>query len=164
MKITATLVHALAMSSNTQSKQQQQLQLQQQELPTPVQTLKRAFVLPSLLGLTLVSQVASATPLVDMPTTTVAIEKLDMSMPSYSATTMGFGEGTEAYLNKQRDTEDELQAITMRKAEEARQARLAAKKAEFKAREEEQKAAAAAKKKRDAAKARAFLSGDLDVQ
>ena len=75
-----------------------------------------------------------------------AEEKLDFSLPSYDSAiknTGGFGDGTEAIINKSSDLTDpgagegEKEKEAMRKAEEARQKKLEAKRAERKAMEEE---------------------------
>ncbi len=119
---------------------------------TSLQASNNDFWLPtasSVVGWALLSQAAFATPNmldrhVQFPTNTIAYEKLDFSMPSYDASStssskLGFGDGEEAYLDKDRDTEVDLQAQAMKKAEEARKARVAEKKKALKMREEEQK-------------------------
>ena len=88
-----------------------------------------------------------------------AEERLDFSLPSYDSSikgTGGFGDGAEAVLNMEGrksgtlsdpgSGEAEKQREAMRKAEEARKAKLAGKKAEMKAREEEDKRRALEKK------------------
>lgn len=88
-----------------------------------------------------------------------AEEKLDFSLPSYDSSvknTGGFGDGAEAILNMEGrrsgtlsdpgSGEAEKQREAMKKAEEARKAKLAEKKAEMKAREEEEKRRAIEKK------------------
>jgi len=88
-----------------------------------------------------------------------AEEKLDFSLPSYDSSIKnigGFGDGAEAILNMEGRGSGTLsdpgsgeaakQREAMKKAEEARQAKLAEKKAEMKAREEEEKRRAIEKK------------------
>ena len=83
---------------------------------------------------------------------------LDFSLPQYDAKMQGFGDGKEAILNyRGRDdrtdpgaNEKEKQADSMRKAEEARLAAKAQKRAAQKAAEEESKRRALEKKARDA--------------
>lgn len=119
---------------------------------TSLEASKNGFWLPaasSIIGWTLLSQATFANPnelgnQVQFPSNTISYEKLDMSMPSYdssisSTSKTGFGDGEEAYIDKDRDTEVDLQAQAMKKAEEARKARLAEKKKALKMREEEQK-------------------------
>jgi hypothetical protein len=78
-------------------------------------------------------------------------EKLDFSMPSYTAgskTASGFGEGTVARLadTNSDTTETDKQVVAMKKAEAARQERLKQQKEEAKAREADIKARDAVKK------------------
>lgn len=91
-------------------------------------------------------------------------ETLDFSFPSYdSKATGGFGEGTEAFLQQSSTgSSDEAakQAIMMKKAEEARRARVAAKQDALKAREAEDLARALAKKKEGEARTRALFGGE----
>lgn len=82
------------------------------------------------------------------PTTLVAAETIDFSLPSsYNPNMGGFGDGSEARLQEAKGgDEGDKQKEAMRKAEENRQQRLAEKKAEAKLREEEGRARAQAKK------------------
>lgn len=78
-------------------------------------------------------------------------EKLDFSMPSYTAgakTASGFGEGTSARLadTNSDTTETDKQKVAMERAEAARQERLKQQKEETKAREADIKAREAVKK------------------
>jgi hypothetical protein len=95
-------------------------------------------------------------------------EALDFSFPSYdSKATGGFGDGTEAFLQSSSSEltdpgsrEAAKQVETMKRAEEARLARLAAKKEAFKAREAEDMTRALAKKKENEARTRALFGGE----
>ena len=128
-----------------------------------------APVATAALGWTLVTQVAVADidQNVDVPSTFAstttslvlseapAYEKLDFSMPSYNTgSSGGFGQGTEARLGEPGPTsltdpgagEKEKQEEAMKKAEQARQARLQEKKEAAKRREEEDRIRAQKKK------------------
>ena len=117
-------------------------------------------VTTSVVGWTLASQVAIAvmTPLnVQMPTLQAEStsllaaestrEKIDFSLPSYGSTSYGFGDGQEARLSEAKGgDENTKQMEAMKKAEAARQARLAEKKEAAKQREAEDRARAEEKK------------------
>ncbi|KAG7368751.1 hypothetical protein IV203_031494 [Nitzschia inconspicua] len=91
---------------------------------------------------------------------------LDFSLPKYDTKMQGFGEGSEVYTSKLRESdnsgnpvsdftdpganEKDKQLRSMQLAEEARQAALAKKKAEAKMREEEDRRRAAEKKAKNA--------------
>jgi hypothetical protein len=113
------------------------------------------------IGWAMAGQIAVATPdaIILHPSTeqqnTLVIAdamSLDFSMPTYDASSkssQGFGDGTEAILNRERGDvlfEKEKQAESMRKAEEARKTRIAAEKAKKKEMEKEAKDREAARK------------------
>mmetsp|Transcript_18114 Transcript_18114/g.17486 ORF Transcript_18114/g.17486 Transcript_18114/m.17486 type:complete len:172 (-) Transcript_18114:74-589(-) len=121
---------------------------------TSLKASNNNFWLPaaaSIVGWSLLSQAAFANPLINddnmnaafSSSATVSSEKLDFSMPTYDASTnlkrinSGFGDGVEAYLEKEADTEIDLQAQSMKKAEEARKIRIAEKKQAIRDREED---------------------------
>lgn len=117
------------------------------------------------LGWTLASQAAFAANVVpqsEIPSLTVAVEKLDFSLPSYEgigANTGGFGVGSEAFLNPSNSDEKGKQEEAMRKAEEARVARKAANKQAKIQRNEDIIREAEQKKARDAQKLKSFVTG-----
>jgi len=104
----------------------------------------------------------------DFPTTTLAVEKLDFSLPSYDAvskSTGGFGDGTEARLGMTDSmidpgsNEKAKQAEAMKKAEEARLARKEADKKAKQQRAEDQIREAELKKQRDAKRVAELFGG-----
>lgn len=92
----------------------------------------------------------------------LSYEKIDFSMPSYGASSFGFGDGQEARLGggvEKGLNEKQLQEEAMRKAEAARQARLKAKNEDVKAREEEARTRAKAKKAEGDARVKELFGG-----
>lgn len=142
------------------------LSLQPQNAVKANQAKKSLFapVAAAAVGWTVATGVALANvdcpPAITSNSVVISYEKLDMSMPSYGSSTVGFGEGAQSKAEgvKTGVLEEDLQREAMRKAEAARRERLAAKKAEMKALEEEARVRAQQKKEDNAARVKELFN------